>query len=451
MSTTQSRAPMKDSSVKTVRASMIGTVVEYYDFALYGYMATVLAALFFVKDDPTAGLLGTFATFAVAFIVRIPGGILFGHIGDKYGRKRALSLTILLMAGATAAIGMLPSYLTLGVWATAILVLCRCLQGIAAGGELGGAMAFVAEKSPAHSRGLQTSIVNAGTYIGSLSAALVALLLNTVFTPEQVLDIAWRIPFLISLVLGLVGVWLRTQLHDTDSFLEMQAKNEIAEVPFKALISKARGTILKITGLGAFIVGGYYVCSIYAASYMQTSGHLTAQQAFWSTCIALTAGVIMLMVSGHLGDRFGRKRLMIIGVVVGLVGAVPAFMLMASGTPFLATCGQVLLVGAVATVSGSSFSTYAELLEPQYRYTGIALGNNLTNLTLGGTAPFFCELLVRATGSSLSPAFYMIGCAALTALALFFIPETSPAKQKPVGRKGPVVVETPSAQHAQRH
>ena len=423
---------------------MIGTVVEYYDFGIYGYMATVLAALFFVKGDPAAGLLGTFATFAVAFIVRIPGGILFGHIGDKYGRKRALSLTILLMAGATAAIGMLPSYLTLGVWATVTLVLCRCLQGIAAGGELGGAMAFVAEKSPAHSRGFQTSIVNAGTYLGSLSASLMALLLNTVFTPEQVLDIAWRIPFLLSLVLGLVGVWLRTQLHDTDSFLEMQAKNEIAEVPFKALISRARGTILKITGLGAFIVGGYYVCSIYAASYMQTSGHLTAQQAFWSTCIALTAGVIMLMVSGHLGDRFGRKRLMTVGVIVGLIGAVPAFMLMASGVPFLATCGQVLLVGAVATVSGSSFSTYAELLEPQYRYTGIALGNNLTNLTLGGTAPFFCELLVRATGSSLSPAFYMIGCAVLTALALFFIPETSPANRKTAGATGPARAETPT-------
>jgi MHS family proline/betaine transporter-like MFS transporter len=428
---------------------MIGTVVEYYDFGIYGYMATVLAALFFVKGDPAAGLLGTFATFAVAFIVRIPGGILFGHIGDKYGRKRALSWTILVMAGATAAIGMLPNYLTLGVWATTLLVLCRCLQGVAAGGELGGAMAFVAEKSPVHTRGFQTSIVNAGTYIGSLSASLVALLLNTVFTPEQVLDIAWRIPFLLSLVLGLVGVWLRTQLHDTDSFLEMQAKNEIEEVPFKALISRAKGTILKITGLGAFIVGGYYVCSIYAASYMQTSGHLTAQQAFWSTCIALTVGVGMLLLSGHLGDRFGRKRLMTVGVSVGLVGAVPAFMLMASGTPFLATCGQVLLVSAVATVSGSSFSTYAELLEPQYRYTGIALGNNLTNLTLGGTAPFFCELLIRATGSSLSPAFYMIGCAAVTALALFFIPETSPAKQKPVGATGPAVAEAPK--EPQRH
>ena len=444
MSTIQSRAPKKDSSVKTVRASMIGTVVEYYDFGIYGYMATVLAALFFVKGDPAAGLLGTFATFAVAFIVRIPGGILFGHIGDKYGRKRALSWTILLMAGATAAIGLLPNYLTLGVWATVILVLCRCLQGIAAGGELGGAMAFVAEKSPAHARGFQTSIVNAGTYIGSLSASLVALLLNTVFSPEQVLDIAWRIPFLLSLVLGLVGIWLRTQLHDTDSFLEMQAKNEIAEVPFKALVSRAKGTILKITGLGAFIVGGYYVCSIYAASYMQTSGHLTAQQAFWSTCVSLTVGVGMLMLSGHLGDRFGRKRLMTIGVAVGLVGAVPAFMLMASGTPFLATCGQVLLVSAVATVSGSSFSTYAELLEPQYRYTGIALGNNLTNLTLGGTAPFFCELLIRATGSSLSPAFYMIGCAALTAVALFFIPETSPANRKPGSAPVPARANAPT-------
>ena len=161
--------------LKVIRAAVLGTVVEYYDFGIYGYMATFVAALFFVDDDPAAALLGTFAAFAVAFFMRVPGGIFFGHIGDKYGRKKALSWTILLMVLATALIGVLPNYFTLGVWATALLVLCRCLQGFAAGGELGGANAFVAESAPAKWRATQTSLVNSGTYLGSLFASLVAL------------------------------------------------------------------------------------------------------------------------------------------------------------------------------------------------------------------------------------------------------------------------------------
>ena len=176
--TTSSRteaARSPQSAVTVIRAAVLGTVVEYYDFAIYGYMATMIATHFFVESDPTTALLNTFAAFAVAFFLRVPGGIFFGHIGDKYGRKRSLTYTILLMALATAGIGILPTYATLGVWATAILVLCRCLQGFAAGGELSGANAYVAENAPAERRAFQTSFVNTGTYLGSLLAALVAL------------------------------------------------------------------------------------------------------------------------------------------------------------------------------------------------------------------------------------------------------------------------------------
>ncbi len=158
-------APQKQSTAKVIRAAVVGTVVEYYDFGIYGYMATMVATLFFVSENDTAALLGTFAAFAVAFFLRVPGGIFFGHIGDKFGRKTALSWTILLMVIATAAMGLMPTYATLGVWATVLLVLARCLQGFAAGGELGGANAFVSESAPARWRATQTSMVNSGTYL----------------------------------------------------------------------------------------------------------------------------------------------------------------------------------------------------------------------------------------------------------------------------------------------
>lgn len=231
------RAPStnpKQSPLTVIRAAVVGTVVEYYDFGIYGYMATTIAALFFVSDDPTAALLGTFAAFAVAFFLRVPGGIFFGHIGDKYGRKNALSWTILLMVVATAGIGLLPTYVTLGVWATSVLVLCRCLQGFAAGGELGGANAFVSESAPTRWRATQTSMVNTGTYIGSLLASLCALALNSVFTDEQILSWAWRIPFLLSLVIGGVGIWIRNRLDDTPEFKELENKERPRSSPSRS-------------------------------------------------------------------------------------------------------------------------------------------------------------------------------------------------------------------------
>lgn len=414
----------KQSPVKVIRAAIVGTVVEYYDFGIYGYMATFIATLFFVQGDSNAALLGTFAAFAVAFFLRVPGGIFFGHIGDKYGRKNALSWTIVLMALATAVMGLLPTYYTLGVWATTALVLARCVQGFAAGGELGGANAFVAESAPAEHRGFQTSMVNSGTYIGSLFASLIALGLTAVFSDETILDWAWRAPFLFSLVIGVVGIWIRSQLHDTPQFLELEDKGETKKVPFFELMSTSGATIFKIILLGALICGGYQIASVYAASYLKTTGGQTSTVAFLSTSLALVLGVITLPIAGHLSDKYGRKPVLLWGSLASAVLGVPMFLLMAGGSAWQAILGQSVLFICVSSVNGASFVTYAELLKASVRYSGIALGNNTTNMILGGTAPFIATYLIDLTGNTLAPAGYFVVCALITLGAVFTIPET---------------------------
>lgn len=417
-------ATERQSTTKVIRAAIVGTVVEYYDFGIYGYMATTIAALFFVSHDPNAALLGTFAAFAVAFFLRVPGGIFFGHIGDKYGRKNALSWTILLMVLATAGMGLLPTYATLGVWATSILVLARCLQGFAAGGELGGANAFVSESAPKRWRATQTSMVNTGTYLGSLAASLMALGLTSVFSQEQILEWAWRIPFLLSLLIGGIGIWIRSQMEDTPQFEELQDKGETKKLPIRELLSTSGGSVVKIILLGALITGGYYIASVYAATYLQTTGGHSSRVAFLSTSLALVLGVITLPISGYMADKYGRRPVLFAGSAAAVVLGIPMFMMMAGSGIWQAVVGQSVLFICVSVVNGASYVTYVEMLKASVRYSGLALGNNVTNMFLGGTAPFIATYLISLTGNSLAPAGYFVFCAVITLVTVFFIKET---------------------------
>lgn len=413
------------SSARAVLASTLGTVVEYYDFAVYGYMAAFVSTLFFPSGNSYAALLGTFATFAIAFFLRIPGGILFGHIGDKYGRKSALFWTIILMCAATVGLGVLPTYATLGVWATVTLVLMRCLQGISAGGELGGATAFAAEHAPPKHRGFQVAIVNVGSNAGSLVGSLVALVLTSLVDKQTILDFAWRVPFLLSVPLAIVGLWIRARIKETNQYEELKESGEVAKLPVSAIFASHKASLARIAGLAAFITGGYYVSSIYAATYLQTQGHLSPQQAFWSTCIALVVGSLGSLVAGRMADRFGRRPVFFVGAGSGLVLSFPAFGLMSTGNPGLAILGHVGLFLTVAVTMAPSFATYAELLTARVRYSGIALGFNSAQMLLGGTAPFLCTWLIGVTGSSMAPAGYFMLCALITVVAAVRLRETA--------------------------
>lgn len=409
---------------RVVRAAVVGTVVEYYDFGVYGYMATFVATLFFVDENPTTALMGTFAAFAVAFFLRLPGGIFFGHLGDKYGRKNALSWTISLMVLATVLMGLLPTYATLGVWATACLVLARCLQGFAAGGELGGANVFVAESAPADRRGLFTSMVNSGTYLGALVASLVVLALTAAFTEDQILDWAWRLPFLLSVILGGIGIWIRSRMEDTPKFHELENEGETKKLPIQELLTTSGGAVVKIMCVGAVINGGYYIASVYAASYIQTVGHHSARAAFVSTAIAMVLGTLTLPIAGSLSDRVGRRPVLFLGSGLAIIVSFPTFIMMAASNMLLACVGQSILFICVSIANGASYVTFAEMLKTSVRYSGISMGLNVSIMLLGGTAPFIATYLIDLTGSNLAPAAYFVFCAAITFIAVFFIRET---------------------------
>ncbi|ANY25883.1 MFS transporter [Gordonia terrae] len=398
--------PGRQSPNKVLRAGLLGTVVEYYDLAIYGLMATVLGAKFFAAEDEGTAVLATFATFAVAFFVRIPGGIVFGQIGDKYGRKPALTATILLMTGATALIGVLPSYATWGIWATIVLVLCRSVQGFAAGGELGGANVLVAESAPARRRGLYTSVVNMGSTLGSILASIVALTLASMVSEEVLYDWAWRVAFLLSVVLGTIGLWIRVTLEDSPEFDAVKASDEVEvhKVPVLALLRTARKEVGQIILMLAIGTGGYYVASVYSTSYLQIQGDHSPSFAFLCSVVALGFGTALLPVSGMLGDRFGRRPVLVCSAGIGVVVAFPAFILMGSGSVVGAIVGQSILFGSVCMVNGTAMVTALEMLSARVRYSGLALGINTANTLLGGTAPFVAALLVNTTGNALAPA-----------------------------------------------
>lgn len=231
-------------------------------------------------------------------------------------------------------------------------------------------------------------------------------------------------------MIGGVGIWIRNRLDDTPEFKELEDKGETKKLPISELLSTSGGSVVKIILLGALITGGYYIASVYAATYLRTEGGQTSQAAFLSTSLALVLGVITLPISGYMADRYGRKPVLFAGSFAAIVLGVPMFMMMAGGTLWQAVVGQSVLFIAVSVVNGASYVTYVEMLKTSVRYTGLALGNNTTNMLLGGTAPFIATYLISLTGNPLAPAGYFVFCAVVTFATVFFVTETKGTELK---------------------
>lgn len=412
-------------SPRVVAAGAVGSIVEYFDFGVYGYLATILAAKFFVNENPTAALLATLATFALAFLLRPLGGVIFGHLGDRYGRKNALAGTVVLMAVASGLVGVLPTYAAIGVGATALLVLARCAQGIAAGGELGGAASFVAEYAPNHRRGLLCSTTQMGALAGALLASLTVTLLNTTLGAETMDAWGWRVPFLIAIPLGVVGLWIRSRLAETPKFAALEEKDqETVTAPVVQLFREHRGALAICVGLSVLLFSAYYVAYVYVNIHLQKVVGMPRNTAFWSTTATLAVATACMPLFGMLSDRVGRKPVFLGATVAALVLAYPAFLLLDSGGAI--AIGAHIVLGLIdSALMGVAFSAYAELFPTSVRYTGIALGFNVGAALAGGTAPYVCTWLVDVTGSSLAPAWFLMGTAVVTLVAALRMRETA--------------------------
>lgn len=411
--------------LKVVSAGLVGSIVEYYDFGVYGYLATVLSVVFFANStDPTTALLATFATFAAAFVLRPLGGLIFGHLGDRFGRSRILAATILSMCAATVAIGVLPTYAAIGVGAAILLVAARCVQGIASGGEVGGAAAYVAEKSPPRRRGFLCSTIQVGALAGALFGSIAVAILTSVLTQEQVAAWGWRVPFLLSLPLGLVGLWIRYRLDDSVHSSELASGDGLASTPAVELVRAHLPGLLRTLGLSTLLFAGYYVVYVYASTYLQRTAGFDADAAFWSTTTTLVVSCLAMPLFGHLADRWGRKPMLLGATIAFGVLAVPGFAVMSADSFAPALVAQVVLGLPESALMGVVFATFAEMFPSRVRYTGIALGFNLASMAVGGTAPLICVWLVDVTGSPLAPAWFLIATALVSAATAVTLTET---------------------------
>lgn len=431
---TAPRGPI-DASVRrrVVLASFIGNFVEWFDYAVYGYLATTIARVFFPGSDRHVALLLTFAVFAIPFFVRPLGGFFWGSVGDRLGRRAALGWSILIMSIASFCIALIPGYATIGILAPLALLLLRVVQGFSASGEYAGASAFLVEYAPAGRRGLYAAVVPGSTATGLLAGSLLAALLSLILTDPQMESWGWRLPFLLAAPMGLIGRYIRTRLEDTPVFRELAAEDDVVKAPALDLFRHHWRTLLLAAGAVLLNAAGFYVILSYMPTYLSEELGLDATLSFIATTIALVTYIGFIFATGALSDRFGRKKVLIAASVAAIVLTVPLFMVLSTMSFLLIVLVQVLLGAALTLNDGSLPSFLAELFPTDVRYSGFAVSFNLSNALFGGTAPFLCTWLIGVTGSDLAPAFYLVAAAIVSLIAVLLAVETS---HRPLRQRG---------------
>lgn len=420
--------PDKSTLRRATAGATVGSVVEWFDVAVYGYLAGVLGKVFFPGGDTTTQLLSSFAVFGAAFVVRPLGGIFFGTLGDRIGRKKTLAWVIVSVSIATLSIGLLPSYSSIGLLAPTLLVVLRLVQGFSAGGEMGGASAFVAEYAPKKRRGYLVSLVEMGCILGFLLGSLVVMVLHFALTAEQVQDWGWRIPFLMTAPLGFIGLYIRNKLEETPEFTALRARGGIAKHPLRESVTQHWRSILRTAGFALFQNAALYVILTFIPSYQEaTLGH-TATLASVSSVISMTLVCLTIPLTGALSDVVGRRPVLGGSCVLAVLFSYPLFVLMDSESTMLAVlahCGLGLILGIFL---GPTLAAMNEMFSTRVRYGGFSLGYNFSVSFFGGTAPFLVTFLVARTGIIASPAFYIMASALITLLVVLTARETAPRK-----------------------
>jgi MHS family proline/betaine transporter-like MFS transporter len=408
-----------------VRGASVGNAVEWFDFAIYGFLATYVAKKFFPAGDDTAALLNTFAIFAAAFFMRPLGGFFFGPLGDRIGRQKVLALVILLMSASTLAIGLVPSYDAIGVFAPLLLLLLRCVQGFSAGGEYGSGACFLAEYAPDRHRGFIVAFLVWSVVAGFLLGSLTVTLLEAVLSESAMDSYGWRIPFLLAGLLGGVGLYIRLKLGDTPEFEELRDSGEVSTSPLKDAVTTAWKPILQIAGLVVIHNVGYYLVYTFLPSYFTKTLGFSKTDAFISITVASVVGLLLILPLGALSDRVGRKPLLIAGAVGFAVLAYPLFLLLTSGSLVAAVAGHAGLAALEALFVSTSLAAGAELFATKVRSSGYSIGYNTSVALFGGTAPYVATWLTDRTGNSLAPAYYVIVAAVISLATVLTMRETA--------------------------
>jgi metabolite-proton symporter len=407
---------------KVVAASLVGTAIEWYDFFLYGTAAAlVFNRLFFPASDPLVGTMLAFGTYALGFIARPIGGIVFGHFGDRVGRKRLLMLSLVLMGAATFAIGLLPTYAQIGVWAPILLVVLRLVQGFAVGGEWGGAVLLVAEHSPPERRGFWASWPQVGVPIGNLLAAGLLALMAAVQDEAEFLAWGWRVPFLLSIVLIAIGYWVRVAVEETPVF---RTARRSERAPALEVVRRHRRPLLIGMGLRFADNVSYYVITAFSITYITEIVRLPRSIALQAVLVGCAGQAIALPLFAALSDRVGRRPLYAFGAAaVGLWGFAFFPLLDTGSTAAILTAFVVALV-LHAAMYGPQAAFIAELFPTHVRYSGASIAYQVTSIFAGSLAPIIALALLRRTGSPTPIAIYVALMCAISVVAAIAAHET---------------------------
>lgn len=411
----------------------MGSIVEWFDVAVYGYLATEIGRTFFPSESSTVSLLSSLAVFGAAFAVRPLGGIFFGGIGDRHGRRTTLAWILLLVAGSTLLIGLLPGYNVIGVISPILLVLFRLLQGFSAGGEMGGASAFVAEYSPPESRGYHVSWVEMGCILGFLLGSLVVLLLKLSLTQSTFESWGWRIPFILAAPLGTVGLYVRTRLDETPEFAELKQKAETAEHPLRDSVLNYWPSILRTAGYALFQNAALYIVLTLMPSYQTDTLKYGSVTASVSSVVSMAVTCAVIPVFGALSDRVGRRPILGLACVAAVLVSYPLFVLMGQGNVALAIVSHVGLGLILGIFLGPTLAAMNELFITRVRFGGFSIGYNISVSAFGGTAPFIVTGLIALTGHiAAMPSLYTMAAAAVTLVVVITAKETAPRRIKSV-------------------
>ncbi|MGL4287577.1 MAG: MFS transporter [Phreatobacter sp.] len=407
---------------RQLMAASIGNVLEYYDFVVYAFLAATIATKFFPSENEVAGLLASFAAFGVGFLARPLGGAIIGRIGDKKGRKVALLITIFGMAVGTVGIGILPSFETIGIMAPVLLVLMRLIQGLAAGGEWGGATAFIIESAPQGRRGLFGGIGQASIASASLLGSVVVAIVAGLVTTQQMNDWAWRIPFLLGGLLVPVGFYMRRNIEETPAFVAAQKTAPDTSHDLGSPMT----LMAKAFGFTIIWTVSYYIMLNYMPTFLVKHAGVSQSQALWGNSIALVILVATTPLFGWLSDRIGRRPLLLACCAGFVILPYPLFQVILSGPSFATIVAiQIVFNLFIAAFSGAGPAALSELFPTHSRTTLMSIGYSLSVAIFGGFAPFIATYLIGATGSPISPTYYLIAAGIVSAIVIWGFRETA--------------------------
>ncbi|AGB78294.1 arabinose efflux permease family protein [Enterobacteriaceae bacterium strain FGI 57] len=422
MTTQESSSTILKKNKRVLIASLTGSSIEWFDYFLYGTAAAlVFNKIFFPMVDPVIGLILSYLSFSLTFFIRPIGGVLFAHIGDRIGRKKTLVLTLSLMGGATVMIGLLPTYDQIGIWAPILLILMRIIQGMGIGGEWGGALLLAYEYAPEKRKGFFGSIPQAGVTIGMLMATFIVSLM-TLFSEEQFLSWGWRIPFLMSAVLVLLGLWIRKDIDETPEFKKVKQSGQVAKAPLRDTLTHHWREVLIAAGLKVVETAPFYIFSTFIVSYATTTLTYQKSQVLEAVTLGALVATVMIPLMGLLSDKIGRKRMYAVSVALLGLFIVPWFMLLDTGTTWAIMLATVVMFGILwAPITAVLGTLCSEIFSANVRYTGITLGYQIGAALAGGTAPLIATgLLAKYDGDWVPVAWYLGATVTISLIAIFF-------------------------------